>query len=455
MQKEHDFDLFVIGAGSGGVRAARMAAQRGQRVAVAEAAAMGGTCVNVGCIPKKLYSYAAGYAEAFEEARGYGWTQAAPSFDFDMLKKARAKEIGRLNDIYTQLLHSAGVRIVEGWAQICGPHEVVVGKQRFSARHILVATGGRPHVPDIPGKDLVLTSEAMFDIDPFPRRLVVAGGGYIACEFASIFRGLGAEVTLVQRGGRLLRGFDHDVQTFIASEMGKTGIDIRLNCEIAAIVRQDDGSLLLTLAGGGQLEADAVLYATGRVANTTGLGLENVALRTTDKGAIAVDAHYRTNVPSIHAIGDVSSRMQLTPVALGEAMALVDHLFGDGRRRMDYEYVPTAVFTHPNIGTVGLTETAAREKYGKVTLFRADFRALRHTLSGRDERTLVKLVVDAASDLVVGLHVVGPDAGEIVQGFAVALRAGATKKLFDSTVGIHPTLAEELVTLRTPAPDGE
>ncbi|KQM78962.1 glutathione-disulfide reductase [Xylophilus sp. Leaf220] len=455
MQKEHDFDLFVIGGGSGGVRAARMAAQRGQRVAVAEAAAMGGTCVNVGCIPKKLYSYAAGYAEAFEEARGYGWTQAAPRFDFDVLKAARAKEIGRLNGIYTQLLQSAGVRIVEGWAQICGPHDVVVGEQRFSARHILVATGGRPHVPDIPGKDLVLTSEAMFDIDPFPRRLVVAGGGYIACEFASIFRGLGAEVTLVQRGGRLLRGFDHDVQTFIASEMGKTGIDIRLNCEIAAIVRQDDGSLLLTLASGGQLEADAVLYATGRVANTTGLGLENVALRTTDKGAIAVDAHYRTSVPSIYAIGDVSSRLQLTPVALGEAMALVDHLFGDDERRMDYDYVPTAVFTHPNIGTVGLTEAAAREKYGKVTLFRADFRTLRHTLSGRDERTLVKLVVDTASDRVVGLHVVGPDAGEIVQGFAVALRAGATKALFDSTVGIHPTLAEELVTLRTPVPDGE
>ena len=259
----------------------------------------------------------------------------------------------------------------------------------------------------------------------------------------------------MQRGGRLLRGFDHDVQTFIASEMGKTGIDIRLNCEIAAIARQDDGSLLLTMADGSQVEADAVLYATGRVANTTGLGLENVAVRTTDKGAIAVDAHYRTNVPSIHAIGDVSSRLQLTPVALGEAMALVDHLFGDDTRRMDYDYVPTAVFTHPNIGTVGLTEDAAREKYGKVTLFRADFRTLRHTLSGRDERTLVKLVVDAASDRVVGLHVVGPDAGEIVQGFAVALRAGATKALFDSTVGIHPTLAEELVTLRTPVPDGE
>ena len=455
MQKEHDFDLFVIGAGSGGVRAARMAAQRGKRVAVAEAAAMGGTCVNVGCIPKKLYSYAAGYAEAFEEARGYGWTQAAPTFDFDALKAARAQEIGRLNGIYTQLLKSAGVHIVEGWAQICGPHEVVVGEQRFSARTIVIATGGRPHVPDIPGKDLVLTSEAMFDIDPFPRRLVVAGGGYIACEFASIFRGLGAEVTLVQRGGRLLRGFDRDVQTFIASEMGKTGIDIRLNCEIAAIARQDDGSLLLTLGNGSQVEADAVLYATGRVANTTGLGLENVALATTDKGAVAVDAHYRTNVPSIYAIGDVSSRMQLTPVALGEAMALVDHLFGDDKRRMDYDYVPTAVFTHPNIGTVGLTEDAAREKYGKVTLFRADFRTLRHTLSGRDERTLVKLVVDAASDRVVGLHVVGPDAGEIVQGFAVALRAGATKALFDSTVGIHPTLAEELVTLRTPVPDGE
>ncbi|XAH24420.1 glutathione-disulfide reductase [Xylophilus sp. GW821-FHT01B05] len=446
----YDFDLFVIGAGSGGVRAARMAAQRGARVAVAEAGALGGTCVNVGCIPKKLYSYAAGYAEAFEEAAGFGWRLEPPVFDWSALKAARAKEIARLNGIYGQLLQGAGAQIIEGWAQIRGPHEVAVGEQRFSAKTILIATGGRPQVPELPGREWIQTSDAMFDLDPFPRRLVVVGGGYIACEFASIFHGLGAQVTQLQRSGALLRGFDHDVQSFIATEMGKAGVDIRLHSQVSSITKTPDGTLQLTLADGSQLSADAVLYATGRVPNTAGLGLENVGLRTTAGGAIEVDAQYRSSVPSIYAIGDVSSRLQLTPVALGEAMALVDHLFGNGQRRMDYDYIPTAVFTHPNIGTVGLTEAAARERYGQVTIFRSDFRALRHTLSGRDERTLVKLVVDTASDRVVGLHVVGPDAGEIVQGFAVALRAGTTKALFDSTVGIHPTLAEELVTLRTP-----
>jgi glutathione reductase (NADPH) len=447
-----DFDLFVIGAGSGGVRAARMAAQRGVRVAVAEAAALGGTCVNLGCIPKKLYSYAAGYAEAFEEARGFGWTVEDPVFDWDALKAGRAKEISRLNGVYGQLLKAAGVTVIEGWAQVCGPHEVMVGAERHRARHILIACGGTPYVPDIPGREFVITSDEMFDLPVFPRRLLVVGGGYIACEFASIFNGLGAEVTQVQRSGGLLSGFDQDVRNFIASEMGKAGVDIRLNAEVAVVARQDDGSLLATLGDGLQVAADTVLYATGRIPNTVGLGIETVGLKTADKGAIAVDAHYRTNVPSIHAIGDVSSRLQLTPVALGEAMALVDRLFGDRKRTVDYACIPTAVFTHPNIGTVGDTEAEARKKYGDVEIFRADFRALRHTLSGRDERSLVKLVVDKASDRVVGLHVVGPDAGEIVQGFAVALRAGATKALFDSTIGVHPTLAEELVTLRTPVP---
>jgi glutathione reductase (NADPH) len=447
-----DFDLFVIGAGSGGVRAARTAAQRGVRVAVAEAAALGGTCVNLGCIPKKLYSYAAGYAEAFEEARGFGWRVEAPVFDWEALKAGRAKEISRLNGIYGQLLLGAGVTVLEGWAQICGPHEVMVGTQRYRARHILIACGGTPFVPDFAGREFVITSDEMFDLPAFPRRLLVVGGGYIACEFASIFNGLGAEVTQVQRSGGLLSGFDQDVRHFIASEMGKAGVDIRLNAQVAVVAREDDGSLLVTLGDGRQVAADTVLYATGRIANTAGLGIENVGLKTTDKGAIVVDAHYRTSVPSIHAIGDVSSRLQLTPVALGEAMALVDRLFGDRKRTVDYDCVPTAVFTHPNIGTVGDTEAEAREKYEEVEIFRADFRALRHTLSGRDERSLVKLVVDKASDRVVGLHVVGADAGEIVQGFAVALRAGATKALFDSTIGIHPTLAEELVTLRTPVP---
>ncbi len=448
----YDYDLFLIGAGSGGVRAARMAAQQGAKVAVAEAAALGGTCVNAGCIPKKLYSYAAGYAEAFHESAGYGWRGEAPVLDWDALKNARAEEILRLNGIYSRLLATSGATVIEGWARLEGPHTVAVGDKRYTARHIVVATGGMPHVPDIPGKDLVVTSERMFDLPAVPRRLVVVGAGYIACEFASIFRGLGSEVTLVHRGNHLLNGFDADVRRFIAEEMARAGIDIKLNWKIESITRKDD-ALCLTSEWGALCDADVVLYATGRVPNVRDVGLEAAGVQLTDKGTIAVDRHYRSNVPSIYAIGDVSSSKQLTPVALAEAMALVDHLFGDGKRAVDYDFIPTAVFTHPNIGTVGLTEAEARASLGQdgVTIYRADFKALRHTLSGSQERTLVKLVVDKKTDRVVGLHMVGPDAGEVVQGFAVALRAGATKAVFDSTIGIHPTIAEEFVTLRTPA----
>lgn len=448
-----DYDLFLIGAGSGGVRAARMAAQRGVRVAVAEAAALGGTCVNAGCIPKKLYSYAAGYAESFHESAGYGWRGPAPTLDWEALKQARARELLRLNGIYGQLLASSGVTVIEGWARLDGPNAVVVGERRYTARHIVVATGGMPFVPDIPGRELVVTSERMFDLPELPRRLAVVGAGYIACEFASIFRGLGVAVTLMHRGNQLLGGFDVDVRRHVAEEMARTGIDIKLNRNVEAVIRNGDGSLCLASDRGAVCEADVVLYATGRVPNVGDLGLESAGVALTAKGAIAVDATYRSNVPSIHAIGDVSSAKQLTPVALAEAMALVDHLFGDGTRTVDYANIPTAVFTHPNIGTVGLTEDEARASLGEdgVTIYRSDFKPLRHTLSGSPERTLVKLVVDRRTDRVVGLHMVGPDAGEVVQGFAVALRAGATKALFDSTIGIHPTIAEEFVTLRTPA----
>jgi glutathione reductase (NADPH) len=452
MASSYDFDLFLIGAGSAGVRAARMAAQRGVRVAVAEAAALGGTCVNAGCIPKKLYSYAAGYAEAFHESAGYGWRGEAPVLDWEALKTARAAEIGRLNDIYRKLLAGAGAQVIEGWARLEGPNEVKVGSKTYSAQHIVVATGGMPYLPDIPGRDLVVSSERMFDLKPFPKRLAVVGAGYIACEFASIFHGLGAEVTLVHRGGALLTGFDEDVRRFIASEMGRAGVDVRLNCQVESITRKADGGLCLTSEMGAVCDADVVLYATGRVPNTRDLGLEALGVKMTGKGAVVVDKDYRSSVPSIFAIGDVSSRMQLTPVALAEAMTLVEHLFGDGKRKVDYDFIPTAVFTHPNIGTVGLTEAAAREAAGSdgIEVYRADFRALRHTLSGSQERTLVKLVVNKKTDRVVGLHMVGPEAGEVVQGFAVALRAGATKALFDTTIGIHPTVAEEFVTLRTP-----
>jgi glutathione reductase (NADPH) len=448
-----DFDLFVIGGGSGGVRAARMAAQTGARVGLAEAADLGGTCVNVGCIPKKLYSYAAGYGEAFEEAAGYGWTlPEAPKFDWAHLKKQRAKEIGRLNGIYGSLLKNSGVTLITGWAQVIDAHTVEIDGKRHTAKHLLVATGGTPFVPDIPGREHIVTSDAMFDLEPFPKRLLVVGGGYIACEFASIFNGLGAKVTQLHRRAHLLTGFDDDVRQFVANEMGKAGVDIRLNCEAASVARNAHGGLTVTLARGQQVEADTVLFATGRVPNTQGLGLEAAGVKLDDKGAIAVDAHYRTSVPSIYAVGDVSTRVQLTPVALAEAMVVVDELFGKGKRRLDYEFIPTAVFTHPNIGTCGYSEIDARAKFGEVTVFSSEFKSLRHTLSGSSERTFMKLVVDRKSDRVVGLHMVGADAGEVVQGFAVAMRAGATKALFDSTIGIHPTAAEEFVTMREPMP---
>ncbi|MEQ1684166.1 MAG: glutathione-disulfide reductase [Burkholderiaceae bacterium] len=443
-----DFDLFVIGAGSGGVRAARMAAQRGARVAVAEDAPLGGTCVNLGCIPKKLYSYAAHYAEAFEESHGFGWSNdATPSFDWGVLKANRAREISRLNGIYGKLLKDAGATVIAARAHLAGPNEVEVGGQIYTAANILVATGGRPVVPALPGAEFAITSNEIFDLPAFPHRLVVVGGGYIACEFASIFRGLGAQVTQLYRGEQVLRGFDADVRNFVAAEMRKKGVDVRTGADVERIERAA-GALQVHLRDGSVIAADSVLYATGRKPNTAGLGLAELGVTLSPEGAVIVDEHYATNVPGIHALGDVTDRIQLTPVALAEAMTLVDRLFGAGRRSVDYELIPTAVFTHPNIGTVGLPEHEARERFGKVRVYRSDFKALKHTLSGSSERTLMKLVVDDASDRVVGLHMVGADAGEIVQGFAVAMKAGATKAVFDSTLGIHPTAAEEFVTMR-------
>ena len=446
------FDLFVIGAGSGGVRAARMAAQRGARVAVADPAPLGGTCVNLGCIPKKLYSFAAHYADAFEESHGYGWTMTEPTFDWATLKANRAREISRLNGIYAQLLDGSGVTTLRSRATLRGPNEVEVDGRIHRAKHVLVATGGRPVVPVLPGHELAITSNEMFDLPEFPRRLVVIGGGYIASEFASIFAGLGSQVVQLYRGEQILRGFDDDVRHFVAAEMRKKGVVLHTQAQVTQIERAGPvgGTFQVTLANGTVLPADTVLYATGRRPNTEGLGLDELDVRLTPNGAIVVDEHYRSNVPTIHALGDVIDRVQLTPVALAEAMALVDRLFGAGERRVDYELIPTAVFTDPNIGTVGLTEAAARERFGDVRVFRSEFKALKHTLSGSSERTLMKLVVDAQSDRVVGLHMVGADAGEIVQGFSVALKAGATKAQFDATIGIHPTAAEEFVTMREP-----
>ena len=448
-----DFDLLVIGGGSGGVRAARMAAQRGAKVALIEAQAMGGTCVNVGCIPKKLYSYAAHFAESFEASHGFGWVGPAPVLDWSALKANRAREITRLNGIYLQLLKGAGVQVIEGWATLVDAHTVTVGAQRYSANNILIATGGQPSVPEIAGREHVITSNEIFDIDPFPKRLLVVGGGYIACEFASIFKGLGASVTQLYRGTQVLRGFDEEIRHFIAAEMLKAGVDLRLNADVASIVKTASG-LNITLQDGSSLEADAVLYATGRVPLVQGLGLEALGIAQKPDGAIVVNDNYQTSLPHIYAVGDVTARVQLTPVALGEAMVVVDHLLGAAAgkapRSMSYDFIPTAVFTHPNIGTVGFTEAEARERFGAVRVFKSEFKALKHTLSGSSERTFMKLLVDEASDRVVGLHMVGAEAGEIVQGFAVAMKTGATKAVFDSTIGIHPTAAEEFVTMLQP-----
>ena len=451
-----DFDLFVIGGGSGGVRAARMSAVRGARVAMAEAGGtgmLGGTCVNIGCIPKKLYSYAAHFAESFEESHGFGWEGAAPTLNWDTLKVNRRKELSRLNGIYLNMLNGAGVKVINGFARLMDAHTVEVDGQRHTAKSILIATGGTPSVPHFKGREHVVTSNEMFDLDPFPKRLLVVGGGYIACEFASIFNGLGAKVTQLYRGELVLRGFDDEVRAFLSAEMVKAGVNLRLGCDVVSVSRADDG-MHVTINSGEVIVADTVLYATGRIPNVSGMGLQALGIAQGKDGAIVVNDDYQTNVPSVFALGDVTARVQLTPVALGEAMVLVDCLFGPqagkSKRSMSYHFIPTAVFTHPNIGTVGFSEGEARKECADVTVYRSEFKALKHTLSGSTERTLMKLIVQDQTDHVVGLHMVGADAGEIVQGFAVAMKAGATKAMFDSTVGIHPTAAEEFVTMREP-----
>ena len=442
-----DCDLVVIGAGSGGVRASRMAAAAGARVVVVEAGRLGGTCVNVGCIPKKLLSYAAHYAEDFADAAGFGWTVGERRFDWPTLIANKDREIARLNGIYERLLVASGVEIVHGRARLVAPGEVEVEGRHFRAPHILVATGGRALRPDVPGADLTLVSDDVFHLDRQPGRVVITGSGYIAVEFAAIFHGLGSEVTLVHRRARLLRGFDHEAAEVLAEEMAKKGVVFRSQETIERVDRRDSG-VAASLGSGAVLEADAVLCAIGRVPATAGLGLAEIGVELDSNGAVVVDALSRSSVAGLYAIGDVTDRISLTPVAIHEAMCLVRTLFGDGPVPVDHEMVPSAVFSHPNLASVGLSEEAARERAGEIRVFRSRFRPLRHTLSGRDETMLVKLVVDGATDRVLGAHVVGADAGEIVQGFAVALKMGATKAQLDATIGIHPTAAEELVTLR-------
>ncbi len=447
---KHDYDFFVIGAGSAGVRAARIASQLGARVGIAEDRFFGGTCVNIGCVPKKLFVYASHFAEEFADAVGFGWTVGERSFDWKTLVANKSAEIERLNGVYERILKNAGVTIHQARATITGPHDVAVDGRTVTAAHILVATGGRPFVPDIRGRELAAVSDDMFYLDEFPKRAVVVGGGYIAVEFAGILNGLGAEVTQLYRGPHFLRGFDDDLRHFLCDEMRKKGTDVRFNATVECLEKRR-GHICAELADGTEIPADLVLYATGRVPNSQGLGLEELGVELNENGAIVVDDEFRTSVSWIYAVGDVIDRMQLTPVALGEGMWLARHLFGEAPPEpFDYDHVPSAVFSQPTIGTVGLTEAAARTRYGAVDVYVSEFTPLKHTLSGNEERTLMKLVVDTASDRVVGAHMAGPDAGEIIQGLAIAVKMGATKAQFDATIGIHPTAAEEFVTMREP-----
>jgi len=448
-----DFDLFVIGAGSGGVRAARFSSDRGARVAVAEDRYLGGTCVNVGCVPKKLFVYASHFAHELSDATsGYGWTVASTSFDWPTLRDNKTREIERLNGIYEGLLRDAGVQHIEGRATIVDPHTVQVGGTSYTTENILVATGGWPTVPEIPGAELAVTSNELFYLETLPRKAIIVGGGYIAVEFACIFDGLGVDVTQLYRGPLFLRGFDHDVRTHLADQIRGRGVDLRFDTNVTAIEKSGAG-LRATLTDGSSLDADLVLFATGRHPNSSGIGLEDLGVERAPGGAIVVDAYSRTNVPSIWAIGDVTDRIALTPVAIHEGVCLADTLFGGKPRSPDHENVPAAVFSQPAVGTVGLTEEQARQAFGSIDVYRSTFRALKQTLTPSTLRTMMKLIVDRASDRVVGLHMVGPEAGEIVQGFAVAIKAGATKADFDATLGIHPTSAEEFVTMRTPVKD--
>ena len=447
----YDYDLYVIGAGSGGVRASRFAAGFGARAAIAESRYLGGTCVNVGCVPKKLLVYGAHYAEDFEQASGFGWTAEAPRFDWPALIANKNREIQRLNGIYRKLLVDSGVTLHEGHARIVDPHTVEIDGKRHTARHILVATGSWPFVPEIPGREHAITSNEAFFLKELPRRVVVVGGGYIAVEFASIFNGMGAEVTQLYRGELFLRGFDRSVREHLRDELAKKSVTLRFKSNPARIDKLADGALRVTLQDGSTLDADCVFYATGRRAMVDGLGLENTRARLDGQGYIEVDDDYRTAEPSILALGDVINRVPLTPVALAEGMAVARQLFHpEEYRRVDYKLIPTAVFSLPNIGTVGLTEEEARAAGRELKIFESRFRPMKLTLTESQEKTLMKLVVDARTDRVLGCHMVGPEAGEIIQGLAVALKAGATKRVFDETLGIHPTAAEEFVTLRTP-----
>ena len=447
MPQTYDFDLFTIGAGSGGVRASRIAAGYGAKVGVAEERYLGGTCVNVGCIPKKLLVYASDFGEAFEDAAGFGWGNLSSSFDWRTLVANKDREIARLNAVYERLLNSAGAKLIRQRAQLLDPHTVAVNGNRFTARYILIATGSWPTMPPVPGVELAISSNEAFHLSKLSGRILIIGGGYIGVEFAGIFRGLGAAVTQVHRGPLFLRGFDDDLRSALADEMRKRGIDLRFDTRLTRLERTA-GGIAVQLSSGSGFEVDLVMCATGRHPNSAGLGLDQAGVKLDVNGAIVVNEYSQTAVDNIYAIGDVTNRKNLTPVAIAEGHAVADLLFGGRSRILDHESVPSAVFSQPPIATVGLTEAEARARYSAVEIYKSVFRPLKHTLSGRDERALMKLVVETKTGRVVGAHMLGPDAGEIIQGLAIAIKCGATKAQFDDTIGIHPTAAEEFVTMR-------
>jgi glutathione reductase (NADPH) len=446
----YDFDFFVIGGGSGGVRASRVAASLGAKVGIAEGFRYGGTCVIRGCVPKKLLVQASHYAEDLEDAAGLGWTVPPASFDWPRLVAAKEQEITRLSCIYENLLKNSGVQIFQGHARFEDPHTLSVNGQRITARHVLIATGGTPALPSIPGIEHAITSNEAFDLPTLPRRVLVVGGGYIAVEFAGIFNGLGSEVTLIHRGAQLLRGFDGAVAQHLHEEIARKGIRVLTETQAASLVRMADGQIAVQLHGAvaGAEHFDAVMYATGRTPQTEGLNLAAAGLSADPGRGVKVDAFGQTGVPHIYAVGDVTEGIALTPVALAQGGAVARSLFGPKRRAAQLGHVASAVFSQPPIGTVGLGEEAALAQYGEIDVYESRFKPMRHTLSGRPEKTLMKLVVDTSSQRVLGAHMVGPDAPEIVQGLALALNLGATKADFDATIGIHPTSAEEFMTMR-------
>jgi glutathione reductase (NADPH) len=443
----YDFDMITIGAGSGGVASSRRAGSYGARVAICEELRVGGTCVLRGCVPKKLLVYGAQFADAFTDAAGFGWTVPLPGFDWPALIAAKDKEIGRLSEIYISMLKNSGVEIIDGHAALVDPHTVEVAGRNYTAENILIATGSWPETPEIPGIERVISSNEALDLKALPGRIVIVGGGYIAVEFAGIFNGFGSKVVEIIRRDQVLRGFDEDLRVYLGEEMRGRGIDIRSSAQVARVDKTAGGYRVTTTAGN-RIETDCVMYATGRKPNTKRLGLAEIGVEMTKNGAVVVDEWQRSTVKNIYAVGDVTDRINLTPVAIAEGRAIAETLFNNNPIRMDHSDVPSAVFSNPPIGTVGLSEDAARCRYGEIDIYQTRFRPMKNTLSGRAERTFMKLVIDAATDRVVGCHMLGPDAPEIIQGLAVAVKYGATKRQFDQTIGIHPSAAEEFVTMR-------